>query len=364
MMSKRVVRFFLVGWVLVSPRLWAQTDELPAIYKSARANSMGGVFVASGIADEAVFQNPAALAGKDEFSLQLGPAFTELGYDIVLSAASLLSLASSFSLNALNSMMGKNIYTRVVATPSFRIRNVAFSAIVDRTAALYIYNKAYPEMTFGYVYTVGYQFGSGFRVLGSQKNARSTLDLGLTVKYLSRKGKYNKLRPTDLLAAVDDPEGYLEGTLGEYGSNYGFDFGALWMNKLDSRAEWRVGAVVHDLTAQTFPGSNSNTILPSFHLGTSITYKAGFLDLIIAYDLQHITADTDFYKKNHYGLEVRMPILSVWAGFYQQNLAYGFGLNLWAAKVQMGMYTEELMTNRGLAPNQRYFISASAGIQF
>ena len=92
-------------------------------------------------------------------------------------------------------------------------------------------------------------------------------------------------------------------------------------------------------------------MLDAGHVGAQL----GLAHILAAYDYRNILESAyDWRKRNHLGLEVAFPILSIYAGLYQSYLTFGAGFDLFFFRINAVSYATELGTLVGQDPNRRY----------
>ena len=122
--------------------------------------AMGGAFVAIADDEEALYINPAGLAGMTgtTFSpLDLSLEGTTQDYTAVKNS---LSQLKNITTNTLDILMGQDVYLKAQYTPSLIMQNFGIGFISDQQFRLFTENKALPQVQFGLQSTNGVQLGS------------------------------------------------------------------------------------------------------------------------------------------------------------------------------------------------------------
>lgn len=117
-MSKSNSRlWFLIFSSFVSTSAFA--DEFYPLMRGARAQAMGNAFTAVADDEEAIFYNPAGLAGIKNFSLNLANTNVEASTDLTGNLAKYSSAFSTPTISSVNTFMGKNLDARGQGVSSF-----------------------------------------------------------------------------------------------------------------------------------------------------------------------------------------------------------------------------------------------------
>ena len=343
------LRMALLGLGLFGATNAFAYSELRELYRGTRAQAMGNAFVAVADDDEAIFYNPAGLAGIKGFSLNYAVADLELSTDAIATATTGTSALSNFSPSSLNALMGKDIYARAQITPNIVMPKFGIALIVDEQVAILAKNQALPQLTIGYQTTDGVQVATGTSVL---KRGRSDLRVGAAMKLLWRRGGYHILPATALFSLGGNTLGDLSG---DFEQGIGADVGLQYIYTLNKKLSFAYGFSATDMGDTTF-GGQADPLKSNFSMGLAATFKMPNLTAILAYDQRHLLTDTDGRKRNHIGLELQLPFISVMGGMNQMYLTYGASFDLWIFKLTAVSYAEELDTYAFQDPERRYLL--------
>jgi hypothetical protein len=177
---------------------------------------------------------------------------------------------------------------------------------------------------------------------------------------ISRRGGYRTLGLSELVA-VDSQ--FLDGIMGNWGLAYGVDLGMHARFPISSTLVLGAGASWLDVGDTSF-GPGPDPQRNNLGVGTALTWTEGVARISVLYDLHHLTQEADIRKKNHLGLEIGLPALSIYAGLNQlRYLSYGVGFDLWLFSITALSTTEELGTFVGQQPNSRYSLRADLKIK-
>lgn len=328
-------------------------DELRELFRGARAQAMGNAYVALADDEQALFYNPAGMAGVTRQSIHYGYADIDFNQDI-LSAASLASAMNGSMGESLNSIMGQNVFGRAQIAPMFLMPNFGVGILIDQQVAFIAKNKALPNITYGYQTTNGVQAAYGLSILkkGRRDSAAQDLRLGIGGKILWRRGGYRELSLTQMLNLSMDE---LNAQIGDYGQGIGVDAGLQYQRKfgavltLSAGAAWtEIGDIEFAGTAAPQPGNLS--------MGLGAKAQLPRMTATLAYDYRHANADTDPAKRHHLGLELKVPMLAIYGGLSQGNLSYGLSFDAWLFKVTAVSYAEVLGAISGQDTQRRYLV--------
>lgn len=337
----------------------AADHELRSLYRSTRAMALGGAYVAITDDADALYLNPAGLAGIKGQQIQYAILDAELSQD-ALTSSTLLSTFSNANGTAVNALLGKNIYGRAQVTPTFVMPGFGVGIILDGQAAVLANNTALPDIIAGYQTTMGIQAGFGFSVLKKGRRASPTapdLRVGLGAKMLWRRGGYRPLGLTSLLNIT--PE-LLKSMAGNFGRGLGFDLGMQYLMPLNSRLTLQFGGAMTEIGDVKF-ASEADTQRGNFTVGTALRYRLPRSEITLAYDYAHISEDTDWRKRSNLGLEAKLPFVSLMLGLHQMRLTYGASFDAWIFKVTAVSYSEEIGTTWGLDPERRFMLRLALG---
>jgi hypothetical protein len=354
---------------------WAISTGTKELYVSPTGLGMGGAGVALVENEEAIFRNPSGLAGYQGVGFY-ADAKNEMTGDIYDTGKDAVSAFSSdFDISNFNLLVGKNIYGRSQVTPSVVIPNFGFAGILDGQMASYAKNKAFTNFLFGYMLTTGFQASAGWNVMGGRMtHRRPQLRVGLGAKYLWRRGGYRNLSAIDALNMSD--ASYRSNLIGPYRSGVGLDVGAQYVHPVNRR--WRLFAgtaftEVGDIYfgdsneyVQYGPETNQGSPDPqkgNFSIGIGSEYIANsWFTVRSAYDYAHILDPIDWRQKNHLGVELKFPIISLLGGINQIYPTYGAAFDLWMFRCVAVSYGHELGNFVNNDPVRRYLLSLTLAL--
>ncbi|MEK6704733.1 MAG: hypothetical protein AABZ06_03010, partial [Bdellovibrionota bacterium] len=115
------------------------------------------------------------------------------------------------------------------------------------------------------------------------------------------------------------------------------------------------GMALTDIGNAAFDG-NADPQTSNMSTGLALTYKLPGLSTTFAYDYKHMLDSGDWKKKNHAGLEVALPFISVYGGMNQAYFTYGFSLDIWLFRLTALSYAEEQGAYALQDPERRYLL--------
>lgn len=349
------MRFWVILALSLNTLQLAFAGEVRQFYRGTRAMAMGNAYTAIADDEMALYLNPAGMAGN------VGTQFYPLNLDftvsrdIISSAQDSAQAFSNISGSSLSKFVGKNVYMQAQYTPTLTFPNFGIGYLVDQQYALRVLDRSLPDVTLGYQTTNGIQFAYGTTVGRNSRNSKSEFRLGIGGKMMFRRGGYRKI-PLLTLANLDRTT--LGPIIGNYSKGYGVDLGSQYIRKLSNTLEMRLGATYLDVGDTTF-GDGPDPMSGNFTVGSAVTAKFGSTHIRASYDFKNILDRTDWRKKNHFGLETKIPMVSLWAGVNQVSVSYGAGIDLWLIKLQGASYAEELGSYAFQNSERRYMIRAS-----
>jgi hypothetical protein len=304
--------------------------------------------------EEAIFYNPAGLAGIQKMQ------FTYLGIDlgvssdVITSATTATSAFSDLSADTVNQFMGKDLYVKGTVAPTLVAPNFGFALLMDGEAALLAKNQALPRITLGYQTTNGVQVAYGVTIGGARhrRGSRGELRVGIAGKLLWRRGGYHTM---SLMEVMNLGTSSFRDMAGNFGRAIGADLGTQYVFRANSRLTLAGGLVYTDIGDTTF-GEHADALKGNLSAGVAATYELRGAKLILAADQRHITDETDWRKKMHVGVTAKLPLLELHGGVSQASLTYGATVDLWLFRLTGLSYVEELGSFAFQDPMRRWVL--------
>ncbi|MBI2711804.1 MAG: hypothetical protein HYX41_02915 [Bdellovibrio sp.] len=353
----------LTGWLSILFCGWAlclsfgnaahALDDFRPLYRGARAQAMGNAFVAVADDEEAIFYNPAGLAGIKRISMNIASIDAQASGDLFTNLNSLTTALSSSSATSFNNIMGKNYFAQATGSAGLVAPGFGIAGIYDYWAAIRLQNQASPQGEFGAQNTYGGQIAFGARVLRF-KNRRAELRVGGALKGLRRSGGMQFMNVNQIMNLSYNT---ITNSLKSSGIGIGVDLGAQLVYPFK---KWRLqlGVALTDAGNTSFQGGSADVQRSNFTAGAAFIYEGPEMTATFAADWARILDYADWRKKTHLGMELKFPILSLYAGMSEFNVTFGAGLNLGLIRVIASSYDEELGTTLGQISERRYMIHA------
>ncbi len=330
--------FIAIVFCGVSPFLWA--TELPEYFRSSRSMGMGGTSTAFVEGTDSLFLNPAGLATTESAIFKFAQSDTSLSDDILFDIRQNVSTYASLGISGVGKLMGKNIATQEQIVTAWAMPGLAVGLLVDAQIALRMKDKVYPKLELGYQTTQGVQVGTGVSLMRG-RHGRSDLRAGASVKVMFRRGGFKNLPLIDLFNINVTR---LQAMAGNFGLGIGVDTGLQYEKKLDSVTSILTGIAMTNIGDTTFASPQADAMRSNLSFGLAYKWKPRLAEYIFAYDYRNVGAVSDWRKKNHFGLQMKWPILSLYGGVNQIYFSYGIGIDVWVMNIMAYSYAEELGT--------------------
>jgi hypothetical protein len=322
-------------------RLPAQATQDLTLIRMARTTAMGGAGV--GLADDenALFNNPAGLAGQEERRFRLIGIGLEASLDTYSTFGTSLSAIGNFSTATLNKLMGKDIYFRGGQTAMILLPHFSLAYLADVQGSINEYNVANPTFDFGYMITHGVQAGTAWKFT-SGRRPTSEFRLGVAAKILWRRGGVYNIQTAGFLQATSQGKAYIDNLVGGYGMGFGADVGIQEIQRLDPKTQLSFGASITDIGDTRFSGGKAMAQPMNINFGVGYKKELLFGKISLGLDLRNLTRQTAFSNKTHLGGEFTLPAFSFYAGANQLNYTWGVSFDLWVLKIHAVSTAEEL----------------------
>lgn len=347
--------------LLVSPQKMAVGAESPRLHRSAPALGRGNTGYSAPEADDALFQNPAAIhrgsSGEDPLEVKriilLSPLLSFSG-----SANELMDIGSDDVklLKAMRQLSGDPVHLGLDQYSGVRFGESAVGLIYTNRYNLFIFkdpeNAGVETVDLTGVSSTGLVVGHGIRL------PSVGLRLGAMLKALQRKDSRALLS----IAQVDAIKNFNLGQYESKGQGYGADVGLVW--RPDTTFGLRLGLVVQDVGDTTYKGNETDGVplLPdrqTVNAGLSFQLPGPTGSMRLHLDMRDILGrqDDDVYKRLHTGATWQtLEYLGVSAGLNQGYFTAGLLLRLPWFRMDLGTYGEEMGASSGDRPSRRYFI--------
>lgn len=331
--------------------------ELYQMGQSTRSVGMGGTGIAFARGTDALFNNPAALARVNGFSLNIitfGPAVSTNAKDV---ADSMSGSGSSFSQADVDQLYGKQIFSDITGMTGLVIPYVGVGGYSNNTMLMSFNNPSFP--TFNVDFTSDYAY-----VVGGAIPITDNFSLGIAGRHVKRWQGNADILVSSLIGA--NAQDVLEASLLNKGKGNALDLSALYTFKgsswnIDVATVWKdVGDTKFNPTEGVGPDRQENNLM----FGVSALKEIGFISWTNAFEYKFVRNTGDITKKLHLGTELSFALFDVRAGYNQGYLSYGVGVDLWFLQLDVAKYTSELGASAGQTPNERYQASLSLSLDF
>jgi hypothetical protein len=308
----------------------------------------------------AVFLNPAGLAGIKKGALHFAVMDYTASSDIVGAVGEARAAFKSLSGEALNVFVGKNIFVQGQASPTILFPGFGIAGFSDTQFGLNMQNSALPETSLLYQNTNGVQFAYGTTLGKKRSGSKSEFRIGAAGKLMYRRGGVQKM---SALTLVQSTAPQIKERIGNHGKGYGLDLGTQYVRVLGPRLTWSMGATLLDLGDTNF-GNGPDPMKSNLSAGTAATFNLGLIRAIGSFELKNLLDTTDFRKKTHLGVELKLPIVSAMLGINQVYYTYGLAVDLWVLKLTGASYGEELGSYAFQDPDRRYMVRLDLSLSF
>lgn len=332
-------------------------QNMRELYQGARAMAMGNAFVSIADDEEALFYNPAGLAGIDSSTFQYLNSNLEISGDIVDATKSSYDQFKNLSGDTLNILMGKDVYLHGNYVPTYVTRNFGLAILFDQQLSLISQNKSLPQVEMGYQTTNGVQMGYGFS-LNRGRKSQSEVRFGVGFKYLFRRGGYYTLTQKQIVNMSQDE---LKQIVGDFGSGVGFDLGTQYIYHFSSHLKVQAGAAWTEIGGVSFGNDTAEPIPGNLSAGLSVRYEFAHMAATLAYDMRHINDSVDSSLRNHLGAELSIPLFKVLVGLNEVYPTFGLGFDLGVVQLLAVTYAEEQSSLAKINPERRYLLHIGMG---
>jgi hypothetical protein len=341
--------------LLVSAAL-ADTTLNP-LYRDAEATAMGGATIATATGENAIFTNPAAMAGNTGFTFHLMPITAAVSTDTISSVSATVTAFHNLDSNSLNVLVGRDIFANVQVAPALEIPNFGVAYMVGQQVGLTSRNLSLPQFNLGYQTTEALQFAYGVSVLPQSKMKKDpTDDLRVGVGYTLawRRGGYY---PLSLEQLTTMSQANLDAIIGGFQTASAADLGVQYIHVVNPKLKIQWGAAYDQIGDLNF-GDPTETQDANLQTGVAAVYKfTNYTTGTFEYDLQNLNENVEFQKKNHLGVKLGLPLLTFYAGLDETLPTFGASVDLWLFKVTAASYADEQDALVGEDPRRTYLVS-------
>ena len=345
----------LILFICLCVSLPSLAIELFQTGQSTRSVGMGGTVIAFSRGTDALFNNPAALARVNGFSLKIiefGPGLSTNVQDL----SDQFSGGEDFEASDLNNLYGKQFFTDVTGFTGLVIPYVGVGGYSNNTMLMSFNNPSFP--TFNVDFTSDYAY-----VVGGAVPITDNFSLGIAGRHIKRWQGNADILVSSLIG--NDAMEVIEANLLNKGKGNALDLSALYTHKgswnIDVAAVWKdVGDTKFTPTQGVGPDRQANNLI----FGIAAEKEISFISWTNSLEYKFVRNSGDITKKLHLGTELSLALIDIRAGYNQGYLSYGLGVDLWFLQLDVAKYTAELGASAGQTPSERYQASLSLSLDF
>lgn len=347
--------FILLSVISFSGLLYAA--ELPTLHRGIRPLGMGGAFITLSDDENAMFYNPAGLNDVEGFGgVEIINPLVEVSKDSIDLYKDLQDIDSNNTTQVtdlLNRFIGEHQHLRTSLFPNVVFHNFGIGVLGQATLDAEIRNRADPRVIIDAKVDVGLLASAAYAFYDK------TLQIGVTGKYIQRRGVVDTFTAVDIASDNFDPLS----DVGDSKKDFAFDLGAK-VNIDMPVIKPTFAIVLQNITDLDF--DQLGKLPQQLNIGLAINPDFWIVKSTLAAEIDDITkeidTDDDIYKRVHIGAEVRFPtILAVRAGFNQGYWTAGVTLDVWILKIAYATYAEEVGAVAGQRDDRRHVAQVVLG---
>lgn len=334
-------------------------EEFPYLYRGVRPLGMGNAFTAVADDGNALFYNPAGLNEINGFGGMeiLNPLieFSKVGLDAYSDFKDIDSNNVQEVTNLLGKYIGERFSLRTALFPHVIFHNFGIGLLTQASISGEVRNRVNPQINIKENVDIGGLVG------GSYAFREGRIQVGAGLKFVQRQSFVRTYYATDIAAQSFDPADDFSNNK-KTGTGISGDIGVkintLWPLKPT------FGFVLMNIGDLDF--GEAGSIPQQLNAGVAIHHDVWILKNTLAFDIVDITknipGESNFYKRLHMGLEIKLPyFLSFRAGVNQGYSTFGTTLDLWLVKLDYAFYREELGVVAGQKDDARHVAQIAIG---
>ncbi|MFM8315951.1 MAG: hypothetical protein ACKOA8_16860, partial [Deltaproteobacteria bacterium] len=359
-------------------------NEYYSLSKSIRSQGMGGAFFGLSDDEYALFSNPAGLSLRNsgtEVMLRLNGHVSSNAISGFSDFKNLDSLNIKQAIDLLDKYKDKPLQGNAGILPYFLTRNLAIGILLADTKLNFNIYKSAADigalLPSDVVADLTFLSDSGLVVGYAHSVLDPNFHIGANLKGIFRAGGRQPFTAQQYFAenSIDfDPK-----QIGGSGFGIDLDLGATYeFTNLPFGVASRASIVLQNILATQFTYSKQYAGAPGLVRTANVGWYTVFEGVSII-DNFHLLADISdipmggeddkdfgarntgsFFKKVHLGVEIPMGRFSVRAGLNQGYLTAGLGLNLYALRIDLATYGEDIGDTSKIQ-SRRYAVTAAIG---
>lgn len=339
-------------------------EEYKGFHKGIRPLGMGGAFTAVADDHNSIFYNTAGLAQADGFGIGILNPYVSVSENSI-DLMNDFNDADTDNTEEVNNLMKdyvgetNNIKVATDIYTGFKVKNVGImvSAIGQADTTITIHNPVWPEAHIKAVVDYGAIIGAGVDV-----PMVKGLKLGASIKAITRESLDEVYTALDIADDDTDFADRIEDDM-QSGSGVCLDIGALYSVKGIPFTDLNLAFTGQNIPEMDFGDAVANK--SQYNIGAALQQKFGILQLTEAIDYMDITdnlvGDDAIEKKLHFGVEAKIPVLSVRAGLNQGYYTVGASVDLKIIRFDVVSYGEEIGVYAGQKEDRRLAAQVSMG---
>lgn len=378
-MTPKVIILFIL---FLTFKYQAQAKEVLYLGRSPKGMMMGNAYTSYATDEYSLFYNPALIGRND--GVHFTPINPSIGVTNILDDMEKFSNFPTDAVGITDRILGVPIYLQTGIFPGLKMGPFAFSLFANQQTSMVLRNRVHPTLSIDYRLDRGFMFGGAFSIgTGakasvwdgrSPKKRRKSSDghrwsYGFAVKNINRQGLSGDfdLFGTDLINLVNG------GNINSYdafrrelgfakGEAWGLDLGVDFIYS-NGTFEFGSGLGILDVGDTRFEKTEGDGNVPLQRMnatwGSHILFDFGVGEITFTLDIGPLNQGLSAGRMFHLGTEVSLPLISVFAGYNEGYLAYGFEMDIWIFKLQAGLYSVEVSSDYKIEEGKRGVITFS-----
>ena len=361
----------ILGGLLLLVSMKAQAFQYPYLLRSPTGLLMGDAFTAVNDDEYTLFYNPASLA-RHKHDLTVYPFSGHISGTNVLNDLDRFKDFPKEPVGASEVLMDYPAHASAGVAPGFKFFNVGVTFIANESFDALLRNKTHPMLDLDLRSDRGIIAGVGFPIgpnrLSSKGGAGMQTSIGVSAKFIKRKGIYDTLAltgPTVTDSLGQDELDEVLKALGQVeGQAWGFDAGLEHVIRRGN-SQFIFGLSALDITTTDFEIEKNDENLRVADIDDQVNFgvAAGqdftLFHYILSADVRALNEQMDFGRRLRFGAQVGIPGLTLMGGLNSGYYSYGATLDLAFLKLTGGFYDVELGSKYKQTKSKRFILYLS-----